>query len=339
MVLAYCHKKSFFVSIVSILMLSSCGRVQYNPILNDPHFIADLKKAKIAVLSPASSLNPATLQRLRQILGKSVRWAINTPQEQAPLFHSDTDENRLKLLKQELYSNQTEVIWCLRGGYGSARLLDQLQHLPKPKKEKRLIGYSDLTALHLFLNQKWGWQPIHGPVFAELLNDKKAPENFYRLFGFLQGQKPRVLPNLIPLNEAALNIRYKAKTRPLGGSLTGGNLTLVESTIGTPWQIQTKNKILFLEEVEEKGYRIDRSLHHLKQARLLIGVKAIIFGNCEEGGDEHVAYALKRFAESLLIPVYKTDQFGHGKYNFPLVYGAYGRLFFNKSQRDFSLAF
>jgi muramoyltetrapeptide carboxypeptidase len=108
------------------------------------------------------------------------------------------------------------------------------------------------------------------------------------------------------------------------GDLAGGNLTLVENSIGTCWQIQTTKKIIFLEEINEQGYRVDRSLNHIRQAGLLVDVAAIVLGDFthEKEGRLNIDYALARFAQEITIPIYQSKQFGHGFRNHPLIYNS-----------------
>jgi muramoyltetrapeptide carboxypeptidase len=241
--------------------------------------------------------------------------------DQTP-FHSSSDENRLAKLKKALQNDEPDtILWSLRGGYGVARLLPELQKIPKPTQEKILIGYSDLTALHLFLAQNWGWKTIHGPMIADLLNPQKSPENFLKITDIIAKKRDQnipivaEIPHLVPLNEQA------KITTSIEGLLTGGNLTIVQTSIGTDWEIKAKNKILFLEDDGERGYRIDRALNHLKQAGLLKCLKAIVFGDFTDS-DEFMEFALQRFANENDVPMYKSNEFGHGKKNSPLIYNA-----------------
>ena len=108
----------------------------------------------------------------------------------------------------------------------------------------------------------------------------------------------------------------------LTGKLTGGNLCLLTCSLGTAWQTNPRDKILFLEDIDERGYRVDRMLTHLQQAQAFEGVKAIIFGDfvrgMEANGTSLIPPVLKRFAESTSIPIFSLPGCGHGAENFPL---------------------
>lgn len=153
-----------------------------------------------------------------------------------------------------------DVLWALTGGYGSARLIPSFANLPPPPRPKLFIGYSDMTALQLFFSQKWGWQTIHGAMFNELLDPEKDPRNFADIATIIAGTLAQMQYPITSRNAAAQGNAI------IRGLVTGGNLAVVESSIGTSWQIDTKHKVVFLEDSGSKGYQVDRSLNHLVQA-------------------------------------------------------------------------
>jgi len=274
----------------------------------------------INVVAPATGADNKILSNLKNIKGLD----LNIPHKcfgkgELP-FLASTDDTRFNCLKDALFDDSSNVIWSLRGGYGSARIISDLQKLPKPDKEKIFIGYSDMTALHLFLSQEWGWKTIHGSNIYDLTKPEKDPNNFTKIATIINGKIKQVtINNLLPLNDIAkLN-------KPISGKLTGGNLTMVQTSIGTNWQIQTTDKILFLEDVNVAAFRLDRSLLQLKQAGLLQNVKAIIFGSFDKDSDA-VILVLRNFANSLKIPVFKTNRFGHEKINDPIIYNTESKI-------------
>lgn len=326
-----------------LLFCAGCTTMQntkpdYNPVVKESDFQKAFHARTIKLIAPASSTDPSNIERLRSL----THLNIQIPEkiiEKSIIFHANSDEERLLQLKDALYDkSRNTIIWTLRGGYGSARLLDQLNQSPKPKTEKIFIGYSDITALHLFLAQQWGWKTIHGAGLARILEPAQDPQNFEKIAAIISKKVTSLsLAPLIPLNKAALD------TQKISGAITGGNLSVIQTGIGTAWQIQTKNKILFLEEVGEKGYRLDRALHHLKQAGLLKDVRAIVFGQFIDSLDapdapssEHITVALERFATNTQIPVFKNNQFGHGTVNYPIVYNAKSKIAVNKTTGEFT---
>lgn len=310
---------------------------KYNAVLQNSKFIQALEKYKILLIAPGSGTAPEKIFFLKEIHDLNIIVPENVLTE-AIAFHANSDEGRFEALKSALNTNNpTTLLWSLRGGYGSARLIEHLKKMPKPKTQKIVIGYSDMTALHLFLSQKWGWKTIHGAMLIDLLNDKKDPLNFQKIADLLTNSDTLTqknvqieINNLQPLNESA------RKLLSTQGVLTGGNLTMVQTSIGTNWEIITKNKILFFEDEGEKGYRIDRALHQLKQAGLLDGVKAIVFGEFT-ATDEFAPLALQRFAQETQIPIFKTDEFGHGVKNYPLIYNAKSKIEKSKDGSNYDL--
>lgn len=305
---------------------SSSTTLTTNSILKNPIFENAFKKKKIKIVAPASGTSPELIETLR-ILPELDLEIPSSIINSGIFFHACNDDERFQLLENALFDvSPNVIIWTLRGGYGSARLIDKLALLKPPKQEKIFIGFSDNTALHLFLSQKWHWQTIHGAGFAKIIDPTQDPQNYLRIAEIVANKiNPPTITNLMPLNKEAKS------AIELKGLLTGGNLTLVETSIGTPWQIQTAGKIVFLEEVGEKGYRIDRSLNHLRQAGLLKDVKAILFGAFTDPmSDNGNRIAIERFAQETTVPIFKTDQFGHEDINYPLIYNCMSEIMFTK---------
>lgn len=285
----------------------------HNPVLNDTHFLKCLQDLKIRVVAPASGCDHRlfkTLSELNQLIPIHIPPGLlskSTP------FHANSDNARLSDLIDALEDPNHNILWTLRGGYGSSRLIEGLSKIKKPKKEKIFIGFSDITALHLFLSQQWNWNTIHAYGITGLLNPELDPDNFIRLADILtQRVSHTQIDHLHPLNDLA-------KKTPITGELTGGNSTLIQTSIGTTWQLEAKERIVFLEDVNEKAYKVDRVLNHFRQTHLLHKAKAIVFGDFYDK-DTDTNVALERFANETSIPMYKTNQFGHGKLNHPLIY-------------------
>jgi muramoyltetrapeptide carboxypeptidase len=302
-----------------------------NKILYNQHFLDAFRNKIIQVIAPASGTSPEKMKQIRSLKMLPLKIPENLLSQDIP-YHANTDEKRLQMLKSALLNDdENTIVWALRGGYGCVRLLDSLKALPIPTHKKTVIGFSDNTALLLFLSQEWGWPAIHGSVLTQLLNVNHHPESFMRIADIVSHRvASQIIENIEPLNR-------NAQKSLISGKLIGGNLTLIENSIGTHWQPQTAGKILFLEEIGEKGYRIDRALYHLFQAGLFSQVNAIILGEFLASTDESVlAFSLKRFAHEMAlqnIPVYKTNQFGHGNQNMPLMYNAFAQILFQDDKK------
>lgn len=260
-----------------------------------PGFRCDIKDVKNAV------------KRLKS-------WGL-VPRVPKKLFGSDvvcgnSDKERFDQLKTALNSN-SKFIWCVRGGYGSIRLLEKLSKMKKPKQPKVILGYSDITSLHAFLLTKWKWQSLHGPLLEKFGKGglTKSDEEYLKkvLFGKIKNHSYR---NLKPLNSSA---RKRGDVR---GEIVGGNLTVVSSVIGLPWQFNSSGKILFFEDIGERGYRVDRLLKYFSQIGFFKNAKAIVFGEfiggLEKNGKDLCIPVIKRFASETKIPVFMGLPTGHG---------------------------
>ena len=248
-------------------------------------------------------------------------------------IYAHSKEQRFQNLKFALEDPHADVIWCMRGGAGASGLIPLLKNLPKPRKEKIFIGYSDVTCLHLFFSQNWGWKPIHGPLLKEMTKKMLSPDSEVFMEDFvLQKKNSLTLDDLVPLNKKA------EETQKINKKITGGNLSLIQSSFGTSWQIECEDKILFLEDVNERAYRTLERFEHMKQVGVLNDLAALIlgdFGFSEQNLKEEALYKvrLKQFSETLSFPVFKTEKIGHGKNNFPIQIGQEVSLEISKNSK------
>lgn len=269
----------------------------------------------VDVIAPASHAPADKLQSGLEWLSSiglmpRVQENLIRPQD---FFASDL-ETQLEQLKRAIYSD-SKLIWCLRGGYGSMRLIPHIKKWPKPKHRKMFLGFSDVTSLHLYFNQEWKWPTLHGRVLSQMSTSHKTSDR-EELKDFLMGniQSPLTYKNLIPLNQLA-----KEKSI-IEGKIIGGNLRMLQSSLSTNIELHAKNKILFMEDVGERGYSIDRMLEQMIQAKIIDkGLKAIIFGDFTEGlekdGKDLTDVAFRRIAERVPYPVFKGLKCGHGEVN------------------------
>src|ERR1700722_3798810 len=228
------------------------------------------------------------------------------------LLCANSDAQRFTQLRKALYARDSRAVWCVRGGYGAIRIIQRLQALKPPSQAKLLIGYSDATTLHQLVNLFWGWPSLHGPLLDRLGSADFPEAQRAELHEVLFGGAPRTLfADLVPLNAAARR-RHRIVSR-----LAGGNLTVLQSTLGTALQ-RRPSGILFLEDIGERGYRIDRMLEQLRQAGVLRNLKAIVFGTflggAETDGSNPGPAVLERFAQTLQIPMLAGIDAGHGRY-------------------------
>lgn len=275
----------------------------------------------VDVIAPGFKCDKSALNNSLKIL-KS--WGL-VPRVPKDLFGKDllcanTDEVRWRHLKSALTAKDSKAIWCVRGGYGSCRLMPKLQKLKKPKKAKVLIGYSDITTLHQHLNQKWGWTTLHAPLL-DTLAEHENMKDFFLLQDILMGLEDEVLVSKLKC------ISFAKTSRSVIGDLVGGNLSVLHSHLGTPWEESWQGKILFLEDIGERGYRLDKMLFQLESSGAFKGLKAIVLGDFtggkEPGSSRSLVWpTLERFFSSYKIPVYRGVPAGHGKKKMPLPLGA-----------------
>lgn len=293
--------------------LASCQLRKDETSISNDQLLKKIDKGIIALVAPASWVDDEeskTIAVRYPTLWDRVSYQYNEKYE----YLANTDKERFKYFKDAIDSETFSAIWALRGGYGSARIIPLLVTVTKPSRQKWLIGYSDITALHLFVSQVWGWKSIHGPVAKEIIDTKKDPQNLKYLDKILSNVSHEITYNGLKL--------LKGKTsKTITGKLTGGNTALISSSIGTPWQIDTKGKIVIIEE-SGHGDRIDRIFQHLKQSKILEEAAAIIIGDIIVW-DTDATLIINDFIKDLTVPVFKTDIFGHGAKNYPWIYNAH----------------
>lgn len=233
-------------------------------------------------------------------------------------LHAHEDEQRFGFLKAAIESRDSRVIWCLRGGYGSNRLLPMLAKMKKPKESKLLIGISDITSLHTFFIQEWGWSTLHAPLLDRLGRGLVSPRYEKELHELLFGKRQTIeFKKLKPLNESAQRVR------DLKSKIVGGNLTVLQSTLGTPWQLDCRRSLLFVEDLGERGYRIDRMFEQFRQAGVFKQCHGLILGDFI-GGEEpatkknNFALVFKRWAQDLDLPVFRGLEAGHAEIQRPV---------------------
>jgi muramoyltetrapeptide carboxypeptidase len=216
---------------------------------------------------------------------------------------------RFAQLKKALAEPATRALFCTRGGYGSAYLLDCITRDVVPDCPKILIGCSDISSLQIYLWEKFGWVSFYGPMVTT---------NFSRGADAPHGYNRESLMNALRETAQKWTINLAAQALASGeaeGVLLGGCLTLVETTLGTPWELKTEGAILVIEDRGMKPYAIDRSLTHLRQAGKFRGIAGIVLGDfpdCEvPDGEETVREVAERIFKPLGVPVAFAAPIGH----------------------------
>lgn len=237
-------------------------------------------------------------------------------------YLAGSDKTRLADLHSAFADPDIDAIFCLRGGYGTPRLLDSLDFGLLRANPKPFVGYSDITALHLAINRYAGFVTFHGPMLnADLLGDKQPPTES-SLFSLLRGQ-------LGAGSELAHPVAFPLTTLEPGiarGRLQGGNLSMIAAVMGTPFEIDAQGIILFIEDVNEPIYRIDRLLTHLRLAGKLAQVAGVLVGDVAGVDSMALERLLKQTFAPLGVPVLSGWRSGHCDPNLTLPLGALVRL-------------
>ena len=228
-------------------------------------------------------------------------------------------EERIEDLHAMFRDPEVAGIFAIRGGYGSAQLLDHIDYNLIRANPKVFLGFSDISAMHLAINKKAGLVTFHGPVATSRFTD--YTQKFFHKALF---ETSPIGPVSNPYETNTLRPVHTLRTISPGrasGTLIGGNLTLVSTTMGTPYEIETKGRILFIEDVGEEPYRIDRMLTQLRLAGKLQAAAGIIWGECEDchPNDFHPSFnstfSLGEIADAILgdlkIPVLSGLTIGH----------------------------
>jgi len=225
---------------------------------------------------------------------------------------------------QALYADpEVRGLFMTRGGYGAGRLVPLLDAAAlRAAPPKVVVGFSDATALFAWLHTRVGVQAIHGPGLASaaLVDAPRKAESLIALRALVFGEPPPTFP---------LEVLHLPPEAPPGaaGPLVGGCLSVWQTTLGTPWEVPTAGTVLFLEEVDEAPYRIDRMLNHLRTAGRLAGVRALVLGQFVGCGEpEAVREALADALAGAPCPVFTGLPAGHGDPNLALPLGRPARL-------------
>jgi len=289
----------------------------------------------LGVIAPASPPpDPAAIDRgvaMLEKLGYQVKLAPNVRQRFG--FLAGTDQERANDLMAMFADPHVRGILCVRGGYGTPRLLPLLDYKLIRKHPKIFVGYSDITALHCAFLTKAGLISFHGPMLNSDFAHPAMPE--FTLRSFLDTLSGAHNPSTkSPFDIARGYPQTEVKTLRRGiarGQLIGGNLSLLCSVIGTPWQPDFKGRILFLEDVGEVPYRFDRMLTQLLNCGLLQQVAGVAIGvnaDCEDPKAktakeyrQSLEDVLKERLLPLKVPLVIGLPFGHVPHNATLPIG------------------
>ncbi|MFD9945653.1 LD-carboxypeptidase [Nonomuraea sp. NPDC059023] len=287
----------------------------------------------VAVVSPSGPPDAVRLARgvaLLEGLGVRVVVGAHTMARQNLPYLAGSDAARAADLQAAWCDPAVTTVFCTRGGYGAARVLDLLDwNAMRAAGPKTLVGSSDVTALHHAFRAELGVATLHGPMPAcTTFSDEGGPEpaTWASLTGALKGE-PWSVAGTSMLSQASPGAAGPVAGRIAGriaGPVAGGNLSVLASLCGTRWQPRFTGNIVFLEDVGEAPYRIDRMLTQLLRAGAFQGVLGFALGSWEECGDPYPV--LRERLLPLGVPVLAGLPVGHGTPQLSIWLGALGAI-------------
>lgn len=296
---------------------------------------AKLKKGDtIGLVSPSSGLWEksviwSTIENIEE-KGYKVKLADNIYSN--TFYLAGSDEERAQALMKMFKDDSVDALLCTQGGYGSARIWKHLDFDVIKANPKIFVGYSDTTALHIAIHQKTGLVTFHGPDACDMSKKKKAEYNYKYLMKGLTTDEP--------IGEIEMAEEDKYLIKITGGEVTapiiGGNITLLCGTLGTEYEVDTKGKILFIEEIDEEPWKIDHLLTHLYNAGKLHDAVGIVVGECVNCAPRKLepGFYTERSVEDVIIdiigslgkPAIMNLPIGHTGNNPTVPIGVKGRL-------------
>lgn len=278
---------------------------------------------KAIIISPSGNTEPLYIDTAKSVLQS---WGLQT--ETATYAYQKygrfggTREQRLSDLQSAMDDKEIKLIFCSRGGYGVVQLLENINYKRIRQYPKWLVGFSDITALHLAFLKK-GIASLHAPMARHLTEDAEDEAGLYLKEVLFSG-----------------NINYNVDSHPLNrkgnteGRLFGGNLAVMCGLIGTPYFKIPPDGILFIEDIGEPAYKIDRMIWQLKLSGILKSISGLIvgrFADCEDDAlmCETIYGTIKDMVSQYQFPVIFGFPVGHVKDNYPLIQGGNVRLSVN----------
>lgn len=314
-----------FLTFVSILPWTNISRANFSNLLihnNNIEMIIKPKKLQkgdiIGIVAPATAVpSPEHQQKAIEILELlGLRYKFATSFKKGSNYKSRTPEERAKEFLEMFENPEIQGIFCIRGGYGSAQILDKIDYSVISKNPKVFVGFSDITALHIAINKFAKLVTYHSPVLLSSFSDYTFNSFKQILFGEVLMPKIRNPESKVGVREA-----FPIRTIRSGkaeGRVIAGNLSIISSLLGTDYEYDFNQSLLLIEDVGEEPYRIDRMLNQLRLANKLKVVNGIIFARCEDCRtkdtqiwDFSLGEVLDFYFKPLSIPSFYGLTFGH----------------------------
>jgi muramoyltetrapeptide carboxypeptidase len=292
------------------------GTMSPAPLLIPPPLAAG---ARVALVAPAGPLSAADLARA-EANARSFGWepVVGAHVLARADYFAGADAERLADLNAALADPRIDGVWCLRGGYGAMRILDGVDYAALARRPRALIGFSDVTALHLACAARVpGLVTFHGPTARGALPEFSR-RSLGRAVGGERGDPCGPAPGARALRPGRA-----------AGRLAGGNLALLAALAGTPYAPRFDGAVVVLEDVNEPVYRVDRMLRQLLLAGALAGCRALIFGQCtrcpepcDDDGRQTLDAVVAEAAAALGVPAAAGVPVGHVDEQWTLPFGA-----------------
>ena len=284
---------------------------------------------RIGVVAPAGCVEPdALLKGVQVIRNQGFEVELSSRIFDSKGYLAGDERNRADDLINFFQRSDIHAIFCARGGFGSAQLLPFLIQSNFRPSPKIFAGYSDITILLNWLRHQFGLVTFHAPMVAMELAHGVNERTGEAFWGLLTGHK----------SEWQVDLGEMIRPGKTEGEVMGGCLSVVVTTLGTPYEIQTDGKLLFLEDVGERPYRIERMLTHLKMAGKLDHLAGLVFGdftNCEAEGPRSVLPIIAEMFAQAPYPVLTGMPAGHGSEHITLPFGV--RMILDGYSRTLSL--
>jgi muramoyltetrapeptide carboxypeptidase len=270
---------------------------------------------EIRIIATARKINPEDLsQSISFLEKKGFKVSLGKNLYKTDHQFAGNDEERFEDLQNALDDTSLKAIWMARGGYGTHRIIEKISFESFKKHPKWIVGYSDVTVLHCALNRK-NFSSLHATMPINF-KDQQI-DSFEKMIDVLEGAYP----------EYEIDPHYLNQKGHAEGRLLGGNLSILYSLSGSPFLPDFDNAILFIEDLDEYLYHIDRMMMNLKLSGLLKGLKAIIVGGMSDMNDNAIPFGrtaieiISTYAKELAIPICFGFPAGHQFQNYPIVLG------------------
>ena len=284
----------------------------------------------IGIVCPAGAMTVEKVSECIRVLNEDWGFTTKVGKTVGNQFNyfSGTDDERLEDFQQMLDDDEVKAVLCARGGYGMGRIIDKIDFGKFKKQPKWIVGYSDITVLHSHLYSNYYISSIHAPMAGAFNDDGYKNEFVLSLKNALEGKK---LKYSCPVHE------FNRKGEAIG-ELVGGNLALLAHLVGTDSDIKTRGRILFIEDVGEYLYNIDRMMHQLKRSGKLSRLAGLIIGGFTESKDTETPFGqtayeiIRDVIKEYDYPVCFDFPVSHTEKNYALKIGVGYKLKITKSK-------